>query len=105
MALQALENDADSHAMYQVLAQTLEQAARPNGDELKFAEGIIDEPQHAVEICLMCGIVMLGTFWQPSGSVEQWPGYDHPPAGVRHLLNFAAVNATLNHRGRDNYEP
>ena len=100
-ARQALEMDADSFAMQMVLQSLLNHAVSSDADKPPIVQGMINEPRHALEIALMCALVMLGTFWQPAGPTNQWPLLNHPPAGVRHVINIWSADIFLQNAGHD----
>jgi hypothetical protein len=101
MAYQPLEQDADEVAMYHTLARTLALAERPQDEVPIHWRGVIVTPEHALEVALLCGIIMVGTFLGQWGMPEKWPYYTHPPPGVRHGMNIVAANKALPKLGRE----
>ncbi len=97
LSRQALEMDADSFAMNHVLDLTLFLAARPA--EPASGRRVIRNPEDALRTALLCGMVMMGSFYFPRRVVGKWPLLSHPPTGVRLGLNILAADTSLRRRG------
>ena len=99
MAYQALEIDADAFAVWCSLLRTLAFAGRSH-DEGHLSR-VVMTPGQAVEVTCICAVVMVGTFLTDVSDPSRWARLSHPPVGVRHGLNMAAVDRTLRHLGED----
>ena len=101
LLLQALEMDADGFAMYYTLMRALEIADRPQEKCPPYYQGIITTPLQALNAVLACALVMIGTFFQPPGSPEEWRSYSHPPSGIRHGMIMWGADRALRQLGRE----
>jgi hypothetical protein len=94
LSLQALEMDADSFAMNLILLKTLAFASRREGypnDDQRMVRTLED----GLQVALLCGMVMTGSFFFPCPTVDEWPRLDHPPTGVRLGANVLAADRSL----------
>lgn len=102
MKRQALEADADAFAMCHVLRATLSIADSPREQDPPYARGLIETPQQALEVALLCGLIMVGTFFGPSNvDSEGWPARTHPPPALRHGMNLLTADRFLVDLGRE----
>lgn len=86
---QALEMDADSFAVFQVLRRLI---------ALIDADGsnrVAETPAQAVEAAIACGAVMVGAFFAPEPDPQRWTFRSHPPGLVRHKLMILAADRAL----------
>jgi hypothetical protein len=86
---QALEMDADSFAVFQVLRRLVALI-----DEDKPHHGV-KTPEQAVEVAIACGAVMVGAFFAPEPDPERWAFRSHPPGLVRHKMMILAADRAL----------
>jgi hypothetical protein len=101
LLLQTLEMDADGFAMYYTLMRALEIAERPQEKCPHYYQGIITTPLQALHAVLACALVMIGTFFRPPGSPEEWRSYSHPPSGIRHGMIMWGADRALRQLGRE----
>jgi hypothetical protein len=94
---QALEMDADAFAVWVLLLRNLAMAAASH-DQGNLSRVITNSVQ-AVETTFICAVVMVGAFLGGTPMPADWAELTHPPAGVRHGMNIAAVDRTLGHLG------
>jgi hypothetical protein len=97
IAYQALEMDADAFAVWVSLVRTLALAAASH-DQGNLSR-VITNPTQAVQTTLICAILMVGAFLGRTPTPSNWADLSHPPAGVRHGMNIAAADRTLQHLG------
>ncbi len=94
---QALEMHADGFAVWISLIRML-QMARSEAPPPHIPRVILN-PTQAVESTLLCALVMVGTFLGGHSSPSDWPTLTHPPPGIRHQLNLAAIARSLHYLG------
>jgi len=101
LSSQALEWDADAFAMHNVLGLTLALAdGAEASDPTLPGPKIVRTPEEALQIAMLCGMVMLGVFLPPAPAVDEWSLLSHPPAGVRVGLHMLAAHQSLLVGGR-----
>jgi hypothetical protein len=94
---QALEMHADGFAVWVSLLRTLGMASSREDPSVPLR--VISNPVQAVEATLICALIMVGTFIGRFSAPSDWPKLTHPPLGIRHVLNVAAVARSLKHFG------
>lgn len=99
LSSQALETDADGFAMRYVLEAALFLATRPVGAGDSSRARVLRTPEDAVQVSLLCGMVMIGAFFPPRPREGEWLSLSHPPAGVRLGLNIVSADRALRSMG------
>jgi hypothetical protein len=100
LSRQALEMDADDFAMNLILAKTLAFASRREGyptDDQRMVRTVED----GLQMALLCGMVMTGSFFSPCPAADEWPRLTHPPTGVRLGANVLAADRSLRIAGHN----